>query len=102
MRISIYCLLIALALNVAFSQTVEVPSDAKFITSGDRVILIKGKVAGDTRVWLVIEAYNASKWKANGFDPCFTRVVCDYKPLFRKIGNQWEIMFTSELTEKLP
>lgn len=102
MKTTLYCLLIALALRFAWSQTV-ITQTANFI-DGERVLIIKGKVAGEMKGWLVIEAHNGAQlWRENGFDPSFTRVVCDYKPLFRKLPNgQWEIMFTSEIAEQLP
>lgn len=74
-----------------------------FVDSGDRVILIKGKVAGDMRDWLRIEAHNGREWKDNGFDPSYTRIVSDYMPMFRKMPNgTWEIMFTSEIARDIP
>jgi hypothetical protein len=101
MKTTLYCLLIAVALRLAFAQTVE--THASFIDNADRVLIIKGVVAGDMKNWLIIESHNGKEWKQNGFDPTYTRVLCDYKPLFRKLpGGQWEIMFTSEIAENLP
>lgn len=114
MKTTIYCLLIAICLRVAWTQTVYTMYDppppkpghgsaAAFISDGDRVLLVKGRLAGDMKNWLVIEAHNGHEWKENGFDPTYTRVVCDYKPMFRKLPNgSWEIMFTSELAEGIP
>ena len=69
----------------------------------DRAIVVKGKVAGDWRTWLKIEAHNGKYWLRDGYDPSYTRVVSDYKPLFRKLPTgEWEIMFTSEIAENLP
>ena len=74
-----------------------------YVVDTDRVILIKGKVAGDLKTWLVVEGHNGYQWQSNGYDPCLTRVVCDYKPMMRKMQNgQWEIMFVSPIAENLP
>lgn len=83
---------------LAFAQTHQ-----SWIRDSDRVLLIKGKVAGEIKNWLSIESHNGSEWEENGFDPSYTRVVSDYKPMFRHLPNgQWEIMYTSEIAEKLP
>lgn len=68
----------------------------------DKVLLIKGKVAGEWKAWLVVEAYNGHEWISNGYDPKFTHVVADYKPLFRKLPDgRWEIIFPP-IAEKIP
>lgn len=74
-----------------------------FVSNGDRVLMLKGKVAGEYKNWLVIETFNGNEWKTNGYDPIYTRVLCDYKPMFRKLSNgQWEIMFQSEIAKDIP
>lgn len=111
MKTTIYCLLIAICLRVAWTQGVytmydPVPTPPKqtgFITDGEKVLLLKGKVAGEFKNWLIVETHNGREWRNNGYDPTFTRILADYKPLFRKLPNgQWEIMFTSEIAENLP
>jgi hypothetical protein len=98
-QISLVALIGVLAAKLILAQTVVMPQT--FIRDGERVLLLKGRVADQLKTWLVIEAHNGAQWKERGYDPSFTRVVCDFKPLFRKLphGNQWEIMFTAENTK---
>lgn len=85
------------------AQTVALNTAIIPIETYERALIIKGKVAGDWRSWLVIECHNGDEWRANGYDPSYTRIVMDYKPLFRKLPNgQWEIMMTSEIAKNLP
>ncbi len=94
--------LIAIVASVS-GQTVALNTSLIPVETFERSILIKGKVAGDWKTWLLIEAHNGDVWRADGYDPSYTRLVCDYKPLFRKLANgQWEIMFTSEIAKNLP
>jgi hypothetical protein len=116
MKTTLVCLLAALAMRAAFqagiAQTVSVSAEKPhaeatpritFIQDGDRVLLVKGKVARELRTWLVIEAHNAHEWAENGFDPSYTRIVSDYKPMMRKLpSGAWELGFTSEIAEKIP
>jgi hypothetical protein len=98
---SIVTLLLIGALSLA--QQVILPQSWNFVSNGQRVLLIKGNVANEQKVWLIIEAHNGEQWAKNGFDPIYTRVLCDYKPMFRKLPNkQWEILFTSEIAEGIP
>lgn len=92
------------ALCFAFGQTVQVAHvSPQFVDNGDRVLLIKGNIARETKTWLVIEAHNGREWNTDGFSPTYTRVISDYMPLFRRLPNgQWEIMFTSEIAKNLP
>lgn len=68
----------------------------------DKALLIKGKVAGEWKEWLVIETYNGHEWISNGYDPAFTHVVSDYKPLFRQLPDgRWEMIFPV-IAQKIP
>lgn len=80
------------------------PPRQAFVQDGDRILLVKCKFTGDApRVWLVVEAHNGHEFKERGFDPSLTRVLSDYKPVFRKLpSGQWEIGFESEVAEGLP
>jgi hypothetical protein len=55
------------------AQTVTVggPPDS-FVVDGERALLIKGKIAGETKVRLVVEAHNGWQWKSDGYNPCLT------------------------------
>ena len=101
LKTSIYCLLIALLLAGAYAQVVE--SHTSYTTSTDRILMIKGMVARDMTSWLIVEARNGTEWKKNGFDPIYTHLICNYKPLFRRLPTgQWEIMFQSEIAKDIP
>lgn len=79
------------------------PNPPEYYVDGNKVIIIKGRVADELRGWLIIEAHNASYFKQRGFDPCYTHIVSDYVPLVRKLPTgAWEIMFTSEIAKDLP
>jgi len=70
---------------------------------GERTITVSGTVAGEKRDWLRIEAHNGREFGERGFDPSYTRAVCDYKPIVRKLADgRFEIQFTSEIAESLP
>lgn len=75
-------------------QIVGHPAGQRFINNGDRILIIKGKIKGSLKSWMVIEAHNAEAWKVNGFEPTYTRIIADNQPVFRKMPNgTWEIMF---------
>lgn len=82
--------------QVVTEKTMEKSTDPK-------VIILRGRVAGDWKSWLKIETFNSRDFPVNGFDPTYTHLVSDYKPMFRRLQNgQWEIMWTSEIAENLP
>jgi sugar phosphate isomerase/epimerase len=55
---------------------------------------------GEEREWLRIENHDP---RTKDFHPSLTNIVCDYKPIVRKLGpNKYEITFTSEIAEDLP
>ena len=91
--------------TIMMAQDVQTPVTP--IVDGEKVLLIKGRIAGDMKNWLRIEVHNGRDWPKDGYDPTYTRIVCDYLPLFRKIklpngDSAWEIMFTSEIAKDLP
>jgi len=51
--------------------------------------------------WLRIQRHDAIDEK-RGFDPNYTDITCAFKPMVRKVGDQWEIQFISEIAEKQP
>jgi hypothetical protein len=59
---------------------------------------------GEERQWLRIENHDP---RTKDFHPSLTNIVCDYKPIVRKVpsgtgGYQYEITFVSEIAEDLP
>ena len=60
-------------------------------------------LADEWRVWLEAVAYSSdADWVKDGYNPSFTYLVSDYKPMVKKIGGKWQIAFTSEIAEDLP
>jgi hypothetical protein len=73
------------------------------VSGSGAMILVRGKVSGEIRSWLTMESRDAGAWQERGFDPYYTRLVSNYKPLARKLSNgRWELIFISEITEKIP
>lgn len=65
-----------------------------------------GKVAvqwhfhDEYRVWLSVNSYSADDWVKDGYNPSFTYVRCQYKPVVRKQKDgQWVITFSSEIAD---
>ena len=52
--------------------------------------------------WLKVRRHNHPSAEERGFDPSYTNLVSDFKPIVTKRGDKWEIEFTSELTQGLP
>ena len=52
--------------------------------------------------WATIARFNKSDRTAKGFDPSYTVIFSQYKPMFKKVGETWQITFTSEIAENLP
>jgi len=101
--VAIVCLTAAIAVRLAFDAKAQTAVTPVTTTGQERTITIQGKVADGTRYWLSIEAHNGAAFDDRGFEPSYTRIVSDYKPMFRKLASgQWEIMFTSEIAEELP
>ena len=47
--------------------------------------------------WLKIQRHNLKAFDAKGFDPCYTSIESDFKPIAKKLPNgKWEITFVSE------
>jgi len=66
-------------------------------------IQIEGGVSG---VWLTVERANKTDPRPTGkggFDPSYTYLLSDFKPLIKKLKNgKWEIQFTAEIAENIP
>jgi hypothetical protein len=63
-------------------------------------IEIKGGVSG---TWLLVRRANTSDPQRRGFDPSYTYLISDFKPMVKKLKNdKYLIQFTSELAEGLP
>lgn len=90
---------LALAVGLTYGQ-ILVPSRTH---QENKEIVVSGVVAGDWTHWMTVEAHNGKEFAERGFDPCYTNVVTDYKPVVHKLPDgKWEIQFTSEIAEGLP
>lgn len=78
-----------------------VTNDAKMTANGQPArIEVSGGVSG---TWLTVERANKNDSEAKGFDPSYTYLLSDFKPLVKKLRNgKWEIQFTSEIAEDIP
>ena len=101
MKTSLTCLLIALALRLVFdlahAQDVQVPTDPNLKSS----MTFRWLFYSEKRDWLKVYQFDGKDAK-RGYDPSYTYLVSDYKPLIKKIGGKWQVTFTSELAEGLP
>jgi hypothetical protein len=96
MKLSLYCLTIALVLRGAFD----------FVTAQDVVTPTLNQVGAidlnrpwDNTPWLAIRSHNTER----DWHPSFTSIVVEYKPLVKKLSDgRYEITFTSEIAEDLP
>lgn len=74
LRMSVWCLFVALLMNAAFSQ---------WVGSTGRVLMIQDK----HRVWMLVDSGNGEAWDNEGFDPHSTTIVTDYQPMYRPLPN---------------
>lgn len=82
LRASVWCLFIALALNVAFTQA---------LAPG---VLGPGKAAGTTRAWLKIEYLNDAGNCPDCYRPDRTVIYSKKEPVVKKISEKvWTITF---------
>jgi hypothetical protein len=119
-KTSLICLGIALTLQLAFSQTVEVFNSvfnsahgsnnplAQRLAMADktwkdpaRQVYFVGGINNDR--WLTVIRFDSTAPEQHGFDPRFTYCVtkADVIPIVKKLPNgMWQISFTSELAQK--
>jgi hypothetical protein len=65
-----------------------------------RVLYVWGKVADEWKLWLYVTRANLKDDERRGFDPSYTVMLSDYKPIVRKLDNgKYTITFTNELAE---
>lgn len=101
MKITITCLIVALFWNIAATQQLSIftaNSTAERESQPRDIIL----ACGLTGHWATIARFNKRDKDARGFDPSYTVVFCKYKPMVKKVGEVWQITFTSEIAENLP
>jgi hypothetical protein len=108
MKTSLYCLVIAVLLRLAFDvtgQTVEVynifgKQDDKNWKNAARQIFICG---GDYGRWMTVGRINTKSPDQKGFEPNWTYVICKFKPVVKQLPNgMYQIIFTSDFTKDLP
>ncbi len=68
-----------------------------------KTIEVIGKIAGESRKWMWIGRINTTERPEFGFDPSMTFIICDYKPMVKKLKDgRYQIQFTSEIAENIP
>lgn len=99
MKTTITCLIVALFWNIAATQQLSIFTSTATVEKAPRDILIAGGLSGH---WATIARFNKSVKDAHGYDPSYTVIFCKYKPIIQKVGNTWQITFTSEIAENIP
>src|SRR4030095_15495725 len=62
-------------------------------------IEVKGGISG---TWLVVERVNKTALEPKGFDPSFTYLMSDFKPMIKKLKDgKYLIQFTCDICEGL-
>jgi hypothetical protein len=115
MRISFYCLTIAIVMRLLFEAatgqgvavfnekngTIELAPDIShaFVLPGR--IALEWFLVDEHRVWLEIHTADKNSWPKDGWHPSFTSIISQYKPLVNKTKDgKWEITFTSGETKE--
>lgn len=101
LKLTITCLIVALFWNIAATQQLSIYTSNATAENEPRprdIIL----ACGMTGHWATIARFNKSDKNAKGFDPSYTVIFAKYKPIIRKVGESWQITFTSEIAENLP
>lgn len=75
----------------------------------NHTLITEGKVAvewhfyDEHRVWLSVNSYSGHDWANDGYNPSFTYIRCQYKPMVKKLlDGQYQITFASEIMEGVP
>lgn len=104
MKTSLICLLVAVLFRLAANtQTVGLMggflenSDAMKYEKQPRDIYLASGINGH---WCTIARFNKNDKTAKGYEANYTVIFCKYKPVVSKVGQTYQITFTSELSEK--
>jgi hypothetical protein len=100
LRCSIAALVGILIAKLVLAQT-AVPFEIERPADGQPTrIEIKGGVSG---TWLVVGRANKMAPDAKGFDPSYTYLISEFKPIVKKLkSGKYEIQFTCDICEGLP
>ena len=97
---------LALAITGAYHMAAQTAAPALIhqdYTQAFDSVTFQGKVADEWHFWLKVRRANMHDHEPRGFDPSYTAVFSEYKPMVRKLANgTWEIQFTSEIAEGIP
>jgi len=107
LKLSIGCLIIAIALRLAFdhvtAQQVVTPNPTLHFAdkhAAQNLTLSFHFSDGEQRTWLTLSNHDPN---TKDFHPSLTSILCDYKPVVRKRNDgKYQIQFTSEIAEDLP
>ncbi len=75
----------------------------------EHALFMPGKVAvewhfvDEHRVWLSVNSFAKGDWVKDGYNPSFTYVLSQYKPMVKKLPDgQYQITFASEIAQDVP
>jgi hypothetical protein len=93
--------------QAAAAQTVSVSS--KPDQEQQHLLIMPGRLAvewrfhDETRAWLSVNSYNHADWLHDGYDPSFTYILSQYRPVVVQSKNgQWQITFECSICGGLP
>lgn len=100
LRCSLAALVGIIIAKLVLAQT-AVPFDIERPADGQPTrIEVKGGVSG---TWLIVSRANKMAPDARGFDPSYTYLISDFKPMVKKLRNgKYQIQFTCDICEDLP
>ena len=101
LKVCVFCFVVAFFWNMAATQQLSIYTQAtkEADEKQPRDILL---ACGLTGHWATIARFNKSNPDARGFEPNYTVIFCKYKPVVKKVGQRWQITFTSEIAEDIP
>jgi hypothetical protein len=119
MKFSFACLVIAIALRLVLDlvtaqevviqksevggrKSVADSPHRRFADSPIRPVAISERELALFRPWDGTPWLTIARHGDNAWHPSFVNILVDYKPIVRKVGNQYEITFTSEIAEDIP
>jgi hypothetical protein len=99
LRVATVCLAVALIFRLAFDNYAAAQDAVAAAPAASQQSLSFYFSDGEQRTWLTVVNHDP---RTTDFHPSFTNIVCDYKPVIRKIGDRYEITFVSEIAQDLP
>jgi hypothetical protein len=96
MRLTLYCLAIAVGMRLAFDTAtgqMNIGNDHAYVLPGK--IGLHWRLHDEDRVWLELRSADREAWPKEGFNPSFTSIITEYRPLVNQLPNgKFEVTFT--------